>query len=51
MAFFIGIACPWLVVAVLDILASRRRTDELAALGIVGAARPATSSDLPPDVK
>ncbi|WP_375456729.1 hypothetical protein [uncultured Methylobacterium sp.] len=35
MAFFIGIACPWLVIAVLDILGSTRRTNELAALGIL----------------
>jgi hypothetical protein len=30
MAFFIGIACPWLVVAVLDLLALNRSL-ELAA--------------------
>ena len=42
MAFFIGIACPWLVIAVLDILASNRRTNELAALGILPEAQTTT---------
>ncbi|GJE58743.1 hypothetical protein [Methylobacterium trifolii] len=50
MAFFIGIACPWLVVAVLDIMASGRRDSELAALGITPAARPETSSYLTPQL-
>lgn len=35
MAFFIGIACPWLVIAVLDIMGSTRRDNELAALGLL----------------
>ncbi|GJD46229.1 hypothetical protein AFCDBAGC_4109 [Methylobacterium cerastii] len=43
MAFFIGIACPWLVIAVLDILASNRRTNELTALGILPEAQTTTA--------
>jgi hypothetical protein len=31
MAFFIGIACPWLVVAVLDLLALNRSLELAAA--------------------
>ncbi|WP_375462577.1 hypothetical protein [uncultured Methylobacterium sp.] len=45
MAFFIGIACPWLVIAVLDILGSTRRDNELAALGLLpGAPTPTAGS-------
>ena len=39
MAFFIGIACPWLLIAVLDRIAEGRRTSELAALGSHADAR------------
>ena len=49
MAFFIGIACPWILIAVLDWLAEGRRTAELAAHGILPQAAPAQSSYLLPD--
>ena len=49
MAFFIGIACPWLLIAVLDRIAERRRRDELAALGVKPRPAPAQSSYLVPD--
>jgi hypothetical protein len=49
MAFFIGIACPWLLVAVLDRIAECHRTDELAALGVTPRSAPAQSSYLVPD--
>lgn len=34
MAYFIGIACPWILVVVLDRIAESRRSAELAAHGI-----------------
>ena len=37
MAFFIGIACPWILVIVLDRLADQRRVSELEALGVTPA--------------
>ncbi|MCJ2053765.1 hypothetical protein [Methylobacterium sp. J-070] len=49
MAFFIGIACPWLLIAVLDRIAEGRRSDELSALGLVAPAAPEQSSYLVPD--
>ena len=49
MAFFIGIACPWLLIAVLDRIAEGRRSAELAALGITAPAAPAQSAYLHPD--
>lgn len=49
MAFFIGIACPWILVAILDRIAEGRRTDELTALGYTAPATPASSSYLTPD--
>jgi hypothetical protein len=49
MAFFIGIACPWLLIAVLDRIAEGRRTSELAALGVTPTSAPAQSSYLVPD--
>jgi hypothetical protein len=49
MAFFIGIACPWLLIAVLDRIAEGRRSDELAALGVVPPTAPEQSSYLLPD--
>jgi len=33
-AYFIGIACPWILVVVLDRIAASRRSAELAAYGI-----------------
>ena len=36
-AFFIGIACPWILVIVLDRIAEERRASELEALGVVPA--------------
>lgn len=35
MAFFIGIACPWILVIVLDRLSEARRLSELESLGVV----------------
>ncbi|MCJ2119884.1 hypothetical protein MKK65_25495 [Methylobacterium sp. J-001] len=49
MAFFIGIACPWLLIAVLDRIAEGRRTAELAALGVTTPSPAARSSYLHPD--
>jgi hypothetical protein len=49
MAFFIGIACPWLLIAVLDRIAEGRRSAELAVLGVVPPSAPAQSSYLTPD--
>jgi hypothetical protein len=49
MAFFIGIACPWLLIVVLDWLAEGRRTAELAAHGITPQPATAQSSYLVPD--
>ncbi|CAM3217148.1 MULTISPECIES: hypothetical protein [Methylobacterium] len=49
MAFFIGIACPWLLIAVLDRIAEGRRTAELAALGVTAPVAPAQSAYLHPD--
>ncbi len=49
MAFFIGIACPWILVVLLDRIAEGRRTDELTALGYVPPPVPAYSSYLTPD--
>jgi hypothetical protein len=49
MAFFIGIACPWLLIAVLDWIAEGRRSAELAAHGITPQPVPAQSSYLLPD--
>ncbi len=49
MAFFIGIACPWLLIAVLDRIAEGRRSAELSALGITPQPAPAQSSYLVPD--
>ena len=49
MAYFIGIACPWILIALLDRIAEGRRTDELAALGITAPTTPAQSSYLTPD--
>ena len=46
MAFFIGIACPWLVIAVLDIMGSARREQELSALGILPDKRTTTSDSV-----
>ena len=48
MAFFIGIACPWLLIAVLDRIAEGRRSAELAVLGVVPPSAPAQSSYLTP---
>lgn len=42
MAFFIGIACPWILVIVLDRLSESRRMSELESLGV--APRPAGNS-------
>ncbi|MFC6790527.1 hypothetical protein [Methylobacterium komagatae] len=42
MAFFIGIACPWILVIVLDRLSESRRLSELESLGV--APRPAGNS-------
>lgn len=33
-AFFIGIACPWILVIVLDRLSETRRLSELESLGV-----------------
>jgi hypothetical protein len=33
-AFFIGIACPWILVIVLDRLSEARRVSELESLGV-----------------
>lgn len=33
-AYFIGIACPWILIVILDRIAEGRRSAELAALGI-----------------
>ncbi len=49
MAFFIGIACPWILVVLLDRISEGRRADELKALGFVPAPAPAYSSYLTPD--
>ena len=49
MAFFIGIACPWLLIAVLDRIAEGRRTAELAALGVTAPTSAANSAYLHPD--
>ena len=49
MAFFIGIACPWLLIAILDRIAEGRRSAELAALGVTPQPAPAQSSYLVPD--
>ena len=49
MAFFIGIACPWILVVLLDRIAEGRRTDELTALGYTAPTPPAYSSYLTPD--
>lgn len=49
MAFFIGIACPWLLIAVLDRIAEGRRTAEFAALGVAAPSPAARSSYLHPD--
>jgi hypothetical protein len=48
-AFFIGIACPWLLVVALDWIAEGRRRDELTALGITRPSATANSSYLTPD--
>ncbi len=34
MAYFIGIACPWILVVLLDRIAEGRRAAELHALGV-----------------
>ena len=49
MAFFIGIACPWLLVIALERIAEGRRHDELTALGITKPSATANSSYLTPD--
>ena len=49
MAFIIGIACPWLLIAVLDRVAEGRRSAELAALGVTPHSAPERSSYLVPD--
>ncbi|MHC2105750.1 hypothetical protein [Methylobacterium sp. CM6246] len=49
MGFFIGIACPWLLIAVLDRIAEGRRTAELAALGVTVPVAPTHSAYLHPD--
>ncbi|MCJ2057417.1 hypothetical protein MKL09_12705 [Methylobacterium sp. J-048] len=49
MAFFIGIACPWLLIAVLDRIAESRRSAELVALGVTAPTPPASSAYLHPD--
>jgi len=33
-AYFIGIACPWILVVILDRIAESRRHAELSALGV-----------------
>ncbi|MCJ2013741.1 hypothetical protein [Methylobacterium sp. J-076] len=42
MAFFIGIACPWILVILLDRISEQRRAAELSSLGIspVAVSRP-----------
>lgn len=47
MGFFIGIACPWLVLAVLETL-SQRRARELAGPDLILDATPSTSAYLAP---
>ncbi|MET0369484.1 MAG: hypothetical protein ABW058_15070 [Methylobacterium sp.] len=42
MAFFIGIACPWILVIILDRLSEARRASELESLGVTP--RPASQS-------
>lgn len=44
MAFFIGIACPWILVIFLDRLAEGRRASELEALGVTPASNASRSS-------
>jgi hypothetical protein len=46
MAYFIGIACPWILVVILDRIAEGRRSAELAALGVKPQPAAATSSYL-----
>ncbi|MDR7035554.1 MULTISPECIES: hypothetical protein [Methylobacterium] len=46
MAFFIGIACPWLVLAVLEVMAQRRARE----LSPFEPTPPSDSSYLTPDV-
>jgi hypothetical protein len=50
MGFFIAIGCPWLVLAVLDKMATSRREQEFAALGVTAPAAPERSAYLTPDV-
>ncbi len=47
MGFFIGIACPWLVLAVLETMA-QRRARELAGPDLILNATPSTSAYLAP---
>ena len=46
MAYFIGIACPWILVVILDRIAEGRRSAELAAHGIDPKPRPTHSAYL-----
>ncbi len=46
MAYFIGIACPWILVVVLDRIAENRRSAELAAYGIKAEPRAGQSAYL-----
>ncbi|MDP4023161.1 hypothetical protein Q8W71_11040 [Methylobacterium sp. NEAU 140] len=49
MAFFIGIACPWILVAIMSSLSETRRVNELEALGVTPQPATARSSYLVPD--
>jgi hypothetical protein len=48
-AFFIGIACPWLLVVVLDRIAEGRRHAELTALGVTPTSPERSSYLMKPD--
>ena len=49
MAFFIGIACPWILVIVLDRLSEARRMSELESLGVTPGPASASAYITKPD--